>query len=187
MFQPTTECVNSLTIDDVTGQAVPESGTGRTECCCCYYYYCCCCYCYLMRCLCAVARVLLNAGADVGSRDNDGWTPLHAAAHWGQTESCEILAQNFASFKAIDSAVCVAWRNPSMYYLCGLGARKCIRPVSQCQSRPNLSHCWCSVLTLYFCFSFLSSWFFIWASLKIHNVMSKSPSPTIPKRPMWLT
>jgi len=31
MFQPTTEWVNSLTIDDVTGQAVPESGTGRTE------------------------------------------------------------------------------------------------------------------------------------------------------------
>jgi len=32
MFQPMTECVNSLTIDDVTGQAVLESGTGRTEC-----------------------------------------------------------------------------------------------------------------------------------------------------------
>jgi len=32
MFEPTTECVDSLTIDDVTGQAVPESGTGRTEC-----------------------------------------------------------------------------------------------------------------------------------------------------------
>jgi len=32
MFQPTTECVNSLTIDDVTGKAVPESETGRTEC-----------------------------------------------------------------------------------------------------------------------------------------------------------
>jgi len=30
MFQPTTECVDSLTIDDVTGQAVPESGTGHT-------------------------------------------------------------------------------------------------------------------------------------------------------------
>jgi len=30
MFQPMTECVNSLTIDDVTGQAVPESGATRT-------------------------------------------------------------------------------------------------------------------------------------------------------------
>jgi len=32
MFQLTTECADSLTIDDVTGQAVPESGTGCTEC-----------------------------------------------------------------------------------------------------------------------------------------------------------
>jgi len=32
MFQPTTECVDSLTIDDAAGQAVPESGTGHTEC-----------------------------------------------------------------------------------------------------------------------------------------------------------
>jgi len=32
MFQPMMERVDSLTIDDVTGQAVPESGTGRTEC-----------------------------------------------------------------------------------------------------------------------------------------------------------
>ena len=32
MFQLMTECVDSLTIDDVTGQAVPESGTGHTEC-----------------------------------------------------------------------------------------------------------------------------------------------------------
>jgi len=39
MFQPTTECVDSLTIDDVTGQAVPESGTGRTECCICCYLF----------------------------------------------------------------------------------------------------------------------------------------------------
>jgi len=32
MFQPTTECLDCLTIDDVAGQAVPESATGRTEC-----------------------------------------------------------------------------------------------------------------------------------------------------------
>ena len=32
MFQPTTECIDSLAIDDIAGQAVPESGTSRTEC-----------------------------------------------------------------------------------------------------------------------------------------------------------
>jgi len=32
MFQPMTECINSLAIDDITGQAIPEPGTGRTEC-----------------------------------------------------------------------------------------------------------------------------------------------------------
>jgi len=31
MFQLTTERVNSLTIDDLAGQVVPESGTGRME------------------------------------------------------------------------------------------------------------------------------------------------------------
>ena len=32
MFQPTTECIDSLAIDDIAGQGIPESGTGLTEC-----------------------------------------------------------------------------------------------------------------------------------------------------------
>ncbi len=28
----------------------------------------------------------------MNSQDHDGWTPLHAAAHWGQREACEMLA-----------------------------------------------------------------------------------------------
>nr|CAD7404591.1 unnamed protein product [Timema poppensis] len=39
--------------------------------------------------------VLLQAGADVNNHDNDGWTPLHAAAYWGQKEACELLVENF--------------------------------------------------------------------------------------------
>ena len=32
MFQPTTECIDSLAINDIAGQAVPEAGTSNTEC-----------------------------------------------------------------------------------------------------------------------------------------------------------
>ena len=31
MFQPPRECIDSLAIDDIAGQAVPESESGRTE------------------------------------------------------------------------------------------------------------------------------------------------------------
>ena len=37
----------------------------------------------------------MQAGVDVNAQDFDGWTPLHAAAHWGQREACEILVENF--------------------------------------------------------------------------------------------
>uniref|UniRef100_A0A3Q3VYI5 Uncharacterized protein n=1 Tax=Mola mola TaxID=94237 RepID=A0A3Q3VYI5_MOLML len=40
-----------------------------------------------------VLKVLLKCGVDVDSRDIDGWTPLHAAAHWGQEEVCTLLAR----------------------------------------------------------------------------------------------
>ncbi|GBO99160.1 Protein phosphatase 1 regulatory subunit 16A, partial [Eumeta japonica] len=31
-----------------------------------------------------VLSLLLAGRANVDAQDNDGWTPLHAAAHWGQ-------------------------------------------------------------------------------------------------------
>ena len=31
--------------------------------------------------------------------DKDGWTPLHAAAHWEQEEACRILVEYGASFE----------------------------------------------------------------------------------------
>lgn len=40
-----------------------------------------------------VMDILLRAGANVNAQDFDGWTPLHAAAHWGQKEAAEILAE----------------------------------------------------------------------------------------------
>ncbi|KAJ7409693.1 Protein phosphatase 1 regulatory subunit 12B [Pitangus sulphuratus] len=36
---------------------------------------------------------LLMAGFNLNVQDNDGWTPLHAAAHWGVKEACSILAE----------------------------------------------------------------------------------------------
>uniref|UniRef100_A0A1I8AUX0 ANK_REP_REGION domain-containing protein n=1 Tax=Steinernema glaseri TaxID=37863 RepID=A0A1I8AUX0_9BILA len=41
---------------------------------------------------------LIKAGANVHARDIDGWTPLHAAAHWGHVEACRLLLENGASF-----------------------------------------------------------------------------------------
>lgn len=46
----------------------------------------------------------MQAGVDVNAQDCDGWTPLHAAAHWGQREACEILVENFCD---VDMKNCV--------------------------------------------------------------------------------
>ncbi|GFU11419.1 protein phosphatase 1 regulatory subunit 12A [Trichonephila clavipes] len=42
-------------------------------------------------------RILIQAGVDLNAQDNDGWTPLHAAAHWCQKEACAFLADNLAN------------------------------------------------------------------------------------------
>ncbi|XP_056272356.1 protein phosphatase 1 regulatory subunit 12A isoform X2 [Pseudoliparis swirei] len=52
-----------------------------------------------------VLKVLLQCGADdVDSRDTDGWTPLHAGAHWGQEEVCSLLADNMCDMGAVNNA-----------------------------------------------------------------------------------
>ncbi|XP_072291999.1 protein phosphatase 1 regulatory subunit 12A isoform X7 [Eucyclogobius newberryi] len=49
-----------------------------------------------------VLKVLLQCGVDVDCRDIDGWTPLHAAAHWGQEEVCSLLADHMCDMGAVN-------------------------------------------------------------------------------------
>ena len=43
--------------------------------------------------------LLVKCGASLNAQDLDGWTPLHAAAHWAQREACELLADNYANME----------------------------------------------------------------------------------------
>merc|ERR1711976_479552 len=44
-----------------------------------------------------VIGLLITAGAPVNAQDFDGWTPLHAAAHWAQREASELLCEHYAN------------------------------------------------------------------------------------------
>lgn len=46
-----------------------------------------------------VMSMLVQGGVDLNSQDIDGWTPLHAAAHWGQREACQLLCENMADME----------------------------------------------------------------------------------------
>lgn len=41
----------------------------------------------------AVAAFLLRCGQETSLRDNDLWTPIHAAASWNQSEIIELLCE----------------------------------------------------------------------------------------------
>ena len=44
-----------------------------------------------------VISLLVHAGCEINQQDYDGWTPLHAAAHWAQREACELLADSYVN------------------------------------------------------------------------------------------
>lgn len=50
-------------------------------------------------------RLLIQLGSDVDSRDFDGWTPLHGAAHWGQEEACRLLSEALCDMEAVSKVV----------------------------------------------------------------------------------
>jgi ankyrin repeat protein len=51
-----------------------------------------------------VAKVLIDAGADVNARQHGGWAPLHSAAANGDRDSVELLIARGADRKAANDA-----------------------------------------------------------------------------------
>ncbi|PIO24359.1 hypothetical protein AB205_0196480, partial [Aquarana catesbeiana] len=43
------------------------------------------------------------ANFDPNVKDKDGWTPLHAAAHWGVEEACRLLVEHFCDMNALNN------------------------------------------------------------------------------------
>lgn len=56
-------------------------------------------------------RLLIQAGYEVNIKDYDGWTPLHAAAHWGKEGACRILVENQCDMDLINKMV-GDWKRP---------------------------------------------------------------------------
>lgn len=50
-------------------------------------------------------RLLIQAKYDINIKDYDGWTPLHAAAHWGKEEACRILVENMCEMDIVNKVV----------------------------------------------------------------------------------
>ena len=50
-------------------------------------------------------RILIRSGANINCVDNDGWTPLHAAAHWDQHDIIKYLIEKHADLDAKNDAV----------------------------------------------------------------------------------
>jgi ankyrin repeat protein len=49
--------------------------------------------------------LLIRAGVNINSIDNDGWTPLHAAAHWDKHDIIKYLIDRNADLEAKNYAV----------------------------------------------------------------------------------
>lgn len=57
-----------------------------------------------------VMSMLVQGGCELNIQDIDGWTPLHAAAHWGQREACQLLCENMADMEVRNYVVSILIR-----------------------------------------------------------------------------
>lgn len=58
-----------------------------------------------------VMSMLVQGGGELNTQDVDGWTPLHAASHWGQREACQLLCENMADMEVRNYVVCLTHVN----------------------------------------------------------------------------
>ncbi|XP_051547120.1 protein phosphatase 1 regulatory subunit 12A isoform X1 [Myxocyprinus asiaticus] len=49
-----------------------------------------------------VLKLLIQAGYDVNIKDYDGWSPFHAAAHWGKEDACRILVESLCDMDIVN-------------------------------------------------------------------------------------
>ena len=49
--------------------------------------------------------LLILTGVNINSTDNDGWTPLHAAAYWNKHDVIKCLMEQHVNFNIKNKAV----------------------------------------------------------------------------------
>jgi len=55
---------------------------------------------------------LIEKGADIEAKDDDGWTPLHHASHHGHTDTEKMSIENGANLFVKDEEEKVLWNGP---------------------------------------------------------------------------
>jgi len=73
-----------------------------------------------------ISTILQIGSVDVNVRDVDGWTPLHAAVHWGSKTACELLTEAGADFDL---------KNSNGQTPCDLAEPEFVKTAENCRKR----------------------------------------------------